>query len=391
MKTKILLFCAVILAVALIGLARPEIQAAEQGQEQSQAEEKKAQEKKQQEQAQTQEEEKQKELKKQPVVLTIKEGEKGKQEITIREGDTVKTIIVDKPIVIKEGAEGKVILITPDGKELKFLGEAPHLEIKADKLEFIKEGKILKVGKDGGAVYVIAKPAVSASEAVTAVEVREAVAAVDVTEAVKVALEEIPVSLKVGNLATPQITWVAEDHETEIREKLREIREKLKKVKEEKLDLKEVEEALAELEKELEKMSQEISTLGVKLKGEPVVYTIVKKRGDEEAAAESKLDIGVDIAEHAHKDSIKVVVKDKGSFQLYYQMSAAGKSGEAYERIVARVKKDLPAGFTLEPEFEEESGLVTLKISGPIDKGAPMDLVNKISDSIRDETKEKKE
>jgi len=374
MKTKILLFCAVILAVALIGLARPEIQAAEQGQEQSQAEEKKAQEKKQQEQAQTQEEQKQeeqkqKELKKQPVVWTFKEGEKGKQEITIQEGDTVKTIIVDKPIVIKEGAEGKVILITPDGKELKFLGEAPHLEIKADKLEFIKEGKILKVGKDGEVVYVVGKPDV------------------DINEAVKVALKEVPVAVKLVDLATPQITWVAEDHETEIREKLREIREKLKEVEEKKLELREVDEALAELEKELEKMSQEISKIGLKLEDKPVVYTIVKKRGDEETAAEVK----VDIAENSRKDHITVVADKKGSFLISYQINAGEKGREAFEKIVARVKKDLPEGFTLEPEFEEESGLVTLKISGPFEKGAPSDLVQKLADSIRDETKEKKE
>src|SRR4030065_646106 len=93
-----------------------------------------------------------------------------------------------------------------------------------------------------------------------------------------------------------------------------------------------------------------LTAVALKIKDKPEVFTIVQKKGDEEAAAESKLDIGVDIAEHAHKDSIKVVVKDKGSFQLYYQMSAAGKSREAYERIVARGKKDLPAGFTLEPE-----------------------------------------
>ena len=58
---------------------------------------------------------------------------------------------------------------------------------------------------------------------------------------------------------------------------------------------------------------------------------------------------------------------------------------------MARGEKDLPEGFILEPEFEKESGLITLKISGPFGKGAPSDLVQKLADSIRDETKEKKE
>jgi beta-lactamase regulating signal transducer with metallopeptidase domain len=418
MKTKIMLCCAIILAVALIGLARPstpgekeaemvegsigapgpdildktaspaspEIRAVDQSQEQGQAEEKKAPEKKQQEQAQAQEKQQKKEEKKPAVLVTVKEGEKHRHVITIKEGDKVKTITVDKPIIIKEGAEGKVILITSEGKEVTVLeGEPAHLEIKADKLEFIKEGKILKVSKEGGVVYIIGEPDI------------------DIGKAVEVALEEVPVAVKVAEPMTPHITLepgvkiaeparfhitrVARDEERLIREKLRDIREKLKEVEEKKLELQEVDEALADLEKELEKMSRETSRVAIKHMEKPEVFTIVEKKGDEEKAA----DIGVDIAEHAHKDSIKVVVKEKGSFLLYYQANAGEKGREAYEKIVARVKKDLPAGFTLEPEFEEGSGLITLKVNGPFEKGAPHDLVQKLADSIRDEAKDKKE
>jgi hypothetical protein len=88
---------------------------------------------------------------------------------------------------------------------------------------------------------------------------------------------------------------------------------------------------------------------------------------------------------------ITVVADKKGAFQLSYRIDSGEKSRETYEKIVARVKKELPEGFTLDPEFEEESGLITLKISGPIDKGAPKDLVNKLADSIRDERKQEKE
>ncbi len=418
MKTKILLSCAIILAVGLIGMARPStpaggdaeaaigslidaepsvlektsglespvVQEAEKAQEQSQTEEKKAQEKKQQEQFlaqekqeqekqqkkkqfQAQEEQEQKEKTKKAAVWTIKEGEKHKYQIKIQEGDEIKTIVIDKPIVIKEIDGNKVIFITPDGKEVKVLeGDPVHLQIIGDKLEVIKEGKILKVGKDGKSFYLNVKPDV------------------DVSEAVKIALEDLPVSVKVGELATPNIAWVGSDENQEIREKLREIREKLKEVEEKKIDLKEVDEALADLEKELEKMSQELSTIAVKLEDKPVVYTIAKKVGDEEVARE----VTVDIAEGARKDTIKVVADREGSFQLYYQIDPGEKSRETYERIVTRVKKDLPEGFTLDPEFNEESGRITLKISGPIDKGAPPDLVKKLADSIRDERKEKK-
>jgi len=411
MKTKILLSCAVILAVGLIGLARPStslgeeaeaaigfpiaagpnvlekisdlettvIQESEQGQEKSQAEEKKAQEMKQQEQAQArqekvqaQEKQEQKAKKKKAVVWTIKKGEKHKHkyQIKIEEGGEVKTIVIDKPVIIKEGKEGKVFIITPEGKEVKVLeGKPVHVEIIGDKLEFIKEGKVLKVGKDDSSFYVSVDPRV------------------DVDKAVKIAMKNIPVTVKALDIATPHISWVGSEEQQELREKLREVREKLKKAKEEKLDLQEVEEALADLEKDLEKMSREISTIGVKLEDKPVVYTIARKVGDEDAAAEVKLDI----VKATRKDSITVVADKKGSFVLSYQIDAGEKGREAYEKIVARVKKDLPEGFTLEPEFEEESGRITLKISGPVDKGAPKDLLNKLADSIRDETKEKKE
>lgn len=424
MKTKIMLFCAVILAVALIGLARPStsvtdeaeaavgslnaaganvleetsfpespvVQAAGQAQEQGQAEEKKAQEKKPQEQAQAQEEQKQKdkEPKKQPVVSTVKEGEKQKYQIKILEGDKVKTIVIDKPVIIKEGKAGKVFIITPKDKEVKVLeGDSVHLEIIGDKLEFIEEGKVIKVGKDGCCFYVNVCPDV------------------DFSKAVKIALKEIPVAVKAIEIATPHITlepgvkidtyaaphltWVSEDLEKEIREKLRGIREKLKAVEEKKIELREVDEALADLEKDLEKMSRETSRVAIKHMEKPHIFTIEPEKGHEEATAELEPDIGVEIAEHVHRDNIKVIVKEKGSFLLYYEVNTGGKGREAYEKIVARVKKELPEGFTLEPRFEEESGLITLKVNGPFEKAAPHDLVQKLADIIRDETKEKKE
>jgi len=422
MKTKILLFCAVILAVALIGLARPSssvteetdpaigslsaagagiseevsspegpvAQAAGQGQEQSPAGEKKDKEKKPQEPAQTQEEKKQKAEKKPAVIVTVQEGKKHGHVITIKEGDKIKTITLDKPVIIKEGPEGKVLFITPDGEEVTVLGGEPgHLEIRADQLEFVKEGRIVKVGKDGTTVYVVVKPDI------------------DIGKAVEVALEEVPVAVKVAEpvtahvtlepgievdtYVTPHITWVSEDQESEIREKLRDIREKLKEVEVKKLELREVDEALADLEKDLEKMSRETSRVAYIHTGKPEVFTIVKERGDEEAVEETEPDIGVDIEEDSHKNPITVVAKDKGWFLMSYQIDSGEKGREAYDRIVARVKKELPQGFTLEPKFEEESGLITLKINGPSGKGASRDLVRKLADCIRDETKENKE
>jgi flagellar motor protein MotB len=436
MKTKIMLFCAVILAVALIGLARPatrvadeaeavaastaapgpdvvgktasaanpEIQAVDRAQEQGQAEETKSQEKKQQERAQTQEEQKRKEQKQKAekdktIVWEIKENETHGQKIIIREGDKVKTIVVDKPVVIKEGKEGKVFIIAPDGKVIEAAeGDRAHLEV-------LEEGKILKVGKDDGVVYVVVDPDVHICEVVSAdvgkavelalKEIPEAVkvaeSAAAVSEAVKAELQEIPVIVKVVDKAAAHITWVSDDLEKELREKLKDIREKLKEVEEKKIELREVDKALAELEKEFEKINPKTLGVAIKHKERPEVFTIVRKEGGQETGVEIKPDVGVEISEGPSQHPIKVIVKEKGSFSLFYEMGAGGKSREAYDKIVARVKRDLPEGFTLEPSFEEESGLVTLKVKGPFEKGAPHDLVQKLADGIREETKEKKE
>jgi len=443
MKTKIMLFCAVILAVALIGLARPSKSVGEradvaegplsafvassyggassqetpaageapQSREQSQAEEIKSQEKKQQEQAQAQEEQKRKEQeqkaqKKQTVVWSVKENEIHGHKIIVLEGDKVKTIVVDKPVIIKEGKEGKVFIITPDGKELKAVeGDPAHLEIKADKLEVIEEGKILKVGKDDGVVYVIVKPDVHLSEAL-AVDVEKAVesalekipeavkaaeSAAAVSEAVAAELHDMPVTVKVGEIAVPHLTWVSEDQENEIREKLRDIREKLKAVEEKKLELREVDKALADLEEELEKISRKSAGAAIKHRHSPKAFTIIHKEGDQETGVEIKPAIGVDVSESSPKHAIKVIVKEKGSFSLFCEVNSGGKGREAYDRIMRRVKRDLPEGFSLEPSFEEESGLITLKVNGPFEKGAPHDLVQKLADGIREELKENTE
>ena len=445
MKTKILLSCAVILVVGLIGMARPspsvgeeakatigyrvfsgpsvlektsypemaKTRTNEQNQEQSQAEEKKAQERRQQEHAQqeqmqaqqeqyqaqekqeqaqkqqkqAQEEQEQKEKKKEAVVWTIKEGEKHKYQIKIQEGDKIKTITVGKPIVIKEKDGKRVVFISPEGKEVKVLeGDPVHLEIIGDKLQFIKEGKVIKLGKDGRSFYVSVDPEVDITDITEAIKL--ALKDIpDINKSVAIALKDLPVTVEKIALAKPYLSWVGKHDQEELREKVREIREKLKKVEEKELELRVVEEALADLEKDLEKMSQELSTVAVKLKDMPVAYTIAKKVGDAEATAE----VHVDIAEGDLKDSVKVVVSKDGMFKLVYLVDAGEKGRQTYEKIVARVKKDLPEGFTLDPEFDEESGRVTLKISGPDDKETSKELVRKITESIRDERKEQRE
>jgi hypothetical protein len=397
--------------------ANPATQPVEGAQEQGQAERKTAPEKKPQEQVQEQEkqaagEKEQKAEKEKPVEVVIQEGGKHRHKILIGEGDSVKTIVVDKPVFIKEGKEGKVFIVTSDGLKpvVKVVeGDPAHLEFIGDHLEVLEEGKILKVGKEDGVVYVVVDPKVHISETVAAdvgkavelaledvpAAVKAAESAAAVGEAVKASLKEIPVAVKV----LPHMTWVAKVREKEIQEKLRDIREKLKAVEEKKLELRAVDEALAELEKELAKRSEETSWVALKHMKKPEVFTIVKKRGDQETVVEVKPDVGVEvkpqaeveISEGPSKHPIEVIVKEKGALSLISETTPGEKGRAAYNRVVARVKRDLPEGYTLEPSFEEESGLITLKVLGPLEKRAPGDLVEKLADAIREELKENKE
>jgi len=77
-------------------------------------------------------------------------------------------------------------------------------------------------------------------------------------------------------------------------------------------------------------------------------------------------------------NTIQIVDVDKGSTKA------------DFERVVARLKKDLPEGYTLaEQEFEQEDGLMRFKITRP--EGAKIDdaLVHKLVDGSKDELKKK--
>ena len=76
---------------------------------------------------------------------------------------------------------------------------------------------------------------------------------------------------------------------------------------------------------------------------------------------------------------------EEGGAATVVAVSGKGKSREAYDRAVAQLKKDLPEGMTLEPKFDEESGIITLTVKGAGKTGVPEDLVKKIAAALKDE------
>jgi len=178
MKTKIMLASAVVLAVALVGSARPAagtekaaakasvvetavpaalavdiaLPAAEA--RETQAAKAVVQEKEKEKAKAAEKAEKEKAAEKK-IVVTTKDGKKTPIVITITQGDEVKTLTLDKPLTITSGKDGHVLVLTTEGQEPHMLkGEPLHLEIKGGELEIIKEGKVLKVG-EGGAYTIV--------------------------------------------------------------------------------------------------------------------------------------------------------------------------------------------------------------------------------------------
>ena len=339
MKTKIMLALSVILAVALIGMARPSASSAENvagsaaiaaapanaanssiGGESNQATEP------------TQE----KKAEKQDEAEKIKEGKKVPIEITIKQGDKIKKIVIEKPVTIKAGPDGTVVITTSEGKELKVVKEEPgRVQIEEGDLED---------------VYIQAEPHVHVVTPGSEDEKR------------------VHVVVKSVEHDKPHFTWVGKHWEFEMQDQLKEIREELKQVKEGKLDIQELEKSLQKLETDLKKLEEM-----------PSSFTIVREK-------DSGNTVRKVVVEREPKNSIfTVTVEKEGGISIVCTISRAEKSREVYEKAVERVRKELPEGYTLEPEFIEKSGTMVFKIKGPEGKEAPEELVRKLVDILKQE------
>ncbi|MCX6569081.1 MAG: M56 family metallopeptidase [Candidatus Aminicenantes bacterium] len=265
MKTKIMLASAVVLAVALVGTARPAVGIEKNAARATVVESalpapasfevappSLAAQELQTEKAVTQEKEKEKakaaeKAKKEKlvigkkIVVTTKDGTKTPIVITITEGDEVKTLTLDKPLTITSSEGGQVIVLSSEGKDLKVLkGEPLSLVIEGGAIELLKEGKALKVGEGGayrivkeggeeggakivyywtpkgeivggGQVVKVIKEG-EAVEAAPEVFVKRIVVGEPVNEAKVVKdVEGVKVVVKKATEVEPEITWVAKE------------------------------------------------------------------------------------------------------------------------------------------------------------------------------------
>ncbi|MCX6574773.1 MAG: M56 family metallopeptidase, partial [Candidatus Aminicenantes bacterium] len=418
MKTKIMLAAAVVLAVALVGTARPAVgvenRAAEPtaieaaaptpgsfdvappaAETQEKVAEKLAAQEKEKEKAKKAE--KEKPAVERTIVIKAKEGDKTPIEITITQGDEVKTLTLDKPLTITTGKDGHVLVLTSEGKEIQVLkGEPLRLEIKGGGLEFIKEGKTLKIGeggvyrivkegdKEGAKVvyYVTPKSVVAGGKVHIIKEGEDEKGGVHfVTETVEEAKPTIAWTIKEpvkeGTLRIAKEfsgkpfegRWISEDGKThvftvardkELLEKVREIREQVAAVKEKKIDFSSLEKSLEKLEEMLKASKEKLRKFDIKLDKEPGVAAVVEKIVEDETKGKIDIQVTEGVKAATNKTIISVTADDAATIQLI----ATGKAGEerrvAYAWAVAQLKKDLPEGYKLlEQNYNEESGTMT--------------------------------
>ncbi len=375
MKTRITLAIAVMLAVSLIGMARPPKTLSESpsnlnlpilalqspmppahaaaqalaGQDQDVKVDA------------LQDQAKKKEEQKPTIIVRNPKGEKIPIEIKVVTGDTARTLRVEKPLTIKEGKEGELILLDPAGKEMEILkGEPLRLTTEGKDLVIVKEGDLLKIDKAGTLSLMSSKDLSGAVK-------------VHVVPGVKIQKSgEGPVKFIMGVKGRDQAPVLKENLKAII---LKQIQSKEKQVAV--ADLKPATKVLVaklakeEVQKSIQaKLQEKFTELRL---AKPLVIT--------------RAGSGIRIMKDPGKRLITIQTGDAASLSIMFGLSPGVNVRGVYDRIVAGVRQALPENYAVEPGFDEKSGAVTLKITGSGMPKVPTDLIKKILDVIETEIK----
>lgn len=427
MKTKIMISLIAFLAVALIGIVRPSGVSnpdeaepvaqesmigvvddlgldtiAEEGQQTQESQEKKKTEK-----AEEPQKPKEKAKKETTIEIGTKEPSEGPIEITIIEGDSKKTIQVDKPVMmIKKDEAGTKIVILSEGKEaLVIEADEIKLKVKGDKAVQIRSAEPLKPAKE---VAIKSNTKCEADERKIIIEGKpyvEIIKEVDVPRRIT-----IYVGTKEGKDKTlvvrprvevePHVSIEPNVHVHKIVTKTvrQEVLQKiiadtqalLKKIEDIGLDeakleaqketLRELKEALKNLNQELEKEKEGLKAVRLKVDEPEKSFSVVFPR------AHVTVESPVEVLEK-DKDNIITIIDKKGTYTVVFTGKLRQNQLEAYEKVVDKVKKSLPEGYELEFEFHEKSGTIVIKIKGHDTKVESRQLVKSLITELKEELK----
>jgi beta-lactamase regulating signal transducer with metallopeptidase domain len=442
MKTKIMLASALVLAVALVGTARPvtgndtngtaavlvetavpapasfeaafppaasaeqEVVAAVQATEQEKA--KAAAKAKEAEKAKAAEEAaKAKAAVGKTIVISPKGGEGKPIEVVITEGGETKTLVFEKPLTLTTSKDGQTFTLKLDGKEVQVLkGEPLRIEIKGGELQVVKEPGLIKIG-EGGVVTIVKEGGDEAQKVVYYGNVKPEVivetkpeVVVDVAPQVFVKVrkdQKEGETFKIVREGEPAIAWTVREDGKDMLEKVRGLQEQVQAIKAKKMDLSALEESLKKLEAELKAKEEKLKELELKFDETPSGFggfKVVRKGGADEA--DSKTGIWVyekDKAAQAAKAKVMVGFNEKDGRTI--NLIFTGHEGEAgkaaFERAIVSLKKDLPEGYKLiEQEFDADNGTMTFKIAAPEGQKTDETIIRKLVDKVKEIVKPEK-
>lgn len=339
-------------------------------------------------------------------------------EVVITEGDQVKKLVVEKPLTITKSKDGETIVLTIDGKDIEVLkGEPLRLEIKGGALEVMKEGQLLKVGEGG--VYRIIKEG-GEEGSVIVVSPRKLGKELRLKEAGKEGLGGVEVVVEPGKGTAWKIkesgkgeaVWVAKElagepvmgtwvggggkaftllaaKGEEMLERIHALQEQVQAIKAKKMDITALEESLKKLEAELQAKEDKLKSFEYELERSPEkVATVKMLRSDEAKGGEIVWVTEKEKAAVANKTYVKVMSQDENVVTII--LGEKGLSREAYERVVAKLKDELPEGATIaESSFDEDASSMTFKIGAPKGKALDKTVIKKIIETLRAEIDKK--
>ena len=343
--------------------------------------------------------------------IVIKGGEDEEPvEIVITQGDQVKTLTLAKPLTITKGKDGDTLVLSIDGKDVEILKSEPlRLEIKGRPVEVVREGRPVETGEEGGykvlrdwtvredgkdgETVIIGKPGQT-----LVFTPRRHGAGFTLGQSGEEGPGEVVVEgrpLKRAWRDGGRAWALSSAADKEMLDKVHALQEQVEAIKAKKMDLAALEESLKKLEAELTANEDKLKALDLELEDMPEKLAVIEKmRADKERGGgvyviKEKRAAGEAAAAESGA-RLKVIAGDNDNGMITLVFGEKGLDKAAYERALAKLKKALPEGYTIEEsDLEEDGPSMTFKIAPPKGQAFDKALIKKLVELVRPEITQK--
>jgi len=314
-------------------------------------------------------------IQEQKVDVIVEKSDKSKIQIEIIGEGMKKKLLLDKPVTIKADKDGKTVIVDGKGTEYPVAeDEGVRLGFADEGLKIVHEGQMLKL--DGEDVYTISE---DDGKIITIRKSADGKGVDKIVKEIELDKDGGPAILRRMREDRP-LLWVQEK-ERDLLAKVTALREKVEAVKAKKAAIEELEKSVKDLEEELKAKEEKIRELDVTVDKGKGLWTI--REGDRPWRHISRLRNW----KEAGADRLRVTCERKdGEVSLVFSGKKGAEGKTAFERVLDRLKKGLPAeGKILESKFDEADGTMMFKMSLP--PGDDEDLLEKLVDAAAEELK----